>query len=104
MVDINPEPDSFNLIIVSPDETVLETTAKKIIVPGSIQELAILPNHTPLYSELIKGTIKIELTNGKTQEIDIDSGIIRVRRNKVSIILGFDQETERTPPQVTSPV
>ncbi|HWS24022.1 MAG TPA: hypothetical protein VN226_06275, partial [Anaerolineales bacterium] len=61
--------------------------------------LAILPNHTPLYSELINGIIKIETAEGKVQELDIDGGIIRVRRNKVSIILGFDREIEKAPPQ-----
>jgi F0F1-type ATP synthase epsilon subunit len=95
---MNPDTDTFDLIIVSPDQTILETVAKKIIVPGAIQELAILPNHTPLYSELLQGTIRIETPTGQMQEIDIESGIIRVRRNKVSIILGFDRETERAPP------
>lgn len=95
-------PDSvssqFDLLIVSPDNTVLETQATKIFVPGSIQELAILPHHTPLYAELVKGTIKVETIDGKHQEIDIEGGIIRVRNNRVSIILGFDQQTEKTAP------
>lgn len=97
------DPDSplLEVIIVSPDSTVLETTAKKVMVPGSLQELAILPNHTPLYSVLLKGTIKIEAADGRLQEVDIEGGIIRVRRNRVSIILGFDQETEKTFPTTT---
>jgi F-type H+-transporting ATPase subunit epsilon len=89
----------LDVIIVSPDATVLETSAQKVLVPGTIQELAILPNHTPLYAELVKGVVKIENEAGKVQEIDIESGIIRVRRNKVSIILGFDREIEKTPPR-----
>lgn len=93
------EPIFFDLVIVNPDETILETKATKVIVPGAIQGLAILPNHTPLYSELIKGVIKIETTEGKIQELEIDGGIIRVRRNQASIILGFDREVEKTPPQ-----
>lgn len=96
---MTPEVTLFDLVIVSPDETILETQAKKVLVPGTIQELAILPNHTPLYSELIKGTVVIENADGKVQEIDIDGGIIRVRRNKVSIILGFDREIEKVPTQ-----
>ncbi len=91
---------NFQVVIVSPDTLVLETTATKVIVPGVIQELAILPNHTPLYSELIKGTVKIFTEHEGTKEIDIDSGIIRVRRNKVSIILGFDVDIERQKPKL----
>ena len=96
------EESVFHLIIVSPDQTVLETTARKVVVPGTLQELAILPNHIPLYSELLQGTIKIEAENGQVQEIDIEGGIIRVRRNKVSIILGFDREIERSSPSINS--
>ena len=94
----DPSLPLLNVIIVSPDTTVLEITATKVLVPGSLQELAILPNHTPLYSELLKGVVRIETADHKHQEIDIEGGIIRVRQNRVSIILGFDQETERSGP------
>lgn len=93
----------LQVIIVSPDKTILETEAVRVFVPGIIQELAILPHHTPLYSELVKGVIKIETVNGTIKEIDIDSGIIRVRQNRISIILGFDADTERLQPDNAVP-
>ena len=86
---------SFKVIIVSPDELVLQTEATKMLVPGIMQELAILPNHTPLYSDLLKGTVKVFLLDGKTKEIDIEGGILRVRQNQVSIILGFGSDIEK---------
>ena len=86
---------SFSLTIVSPEELVLQTEATKMLVPGIMQELAILPNHTPLYSDLLKGTVKVFLKNGKTKEIDIEGGILRVRQNQVSIILGFGSDIEK---------
>lgn len=89
---------TFHLVIVSPDKIILETDATKITVPGVVQELAILPNHTPLYSELIKGTVKVETEDNKIKEIDIDGGIIRVRQNHVSIVLGFEADIERAKP------
>jgi F-type H+-transporting ATPase subunit epsilon len=92
----------LQVIIVSPDKTILEAEANRVFVPGIIQELAILPHHTPLYSELVKGVIKVEATDGTIKEIDIDSGIIRVRQNRVSIILGFDADTERLQPEKTA--
>jgi len=88
-------PTSFHLVVVSPDKTLIETEASKVIVPGIMQELAILPDHTPLYSELIKGVIHITTTAGKVKEIDIESGILRVRQNHCSIILGFESTFEK---------
>lgn len=93
--DINLPPALLHVVVVSPDQLILETDASKVVVPGVVQELAILPNHTPLYSELVKGTIRIDTEDNKTKEIDIDGGIIRVRQNKVSLILGFDSDIEK---------
>ncbi|MFC1654031.1 F0F1 ATP synthase subunit epsilon, partial [Patescibacteria group bacterium] len=62
---------------------------KRVIAPGVIQDIAILPDHTPLYSELKKGEVEIIITNNKTEKIPINGGIIRVKLNKVSIIEGF---------------
>lgn len=90
--------DTFQLIIVSPDKVVLETEAYKVTVPGYVQELAILPNHTPLYSELVKGTVRVETTDEKIKEIDIEGGVLRVRQNRVSIVLGFEADIERSKP------
>lgn len=86
---------TLHVVVVSPDQLLLETEATKVIVPGAVQELAILPNHTPLYSDLIKGTIRIETVGDKTKEIDIEGGILRVRQNKVSLILGFESDIEK---------
>lgn len=79
----------FHLTIVNPNKLIFEDDVKKIIAPGSTQDIAILPDHTPLYSDLIKGEIEITLLNDKTQKIPIEGGIIRVKLNIVSIIIGF---------------
>ena len=84
--DTNQE---FHLTIVDPDKVIFEDNVKRIIAPGSIQDIAILPDHTPLYSDLKAGEIEITSINDKIEKIPIDSGVIRVRRNKVSIIVGF---------------
>jgi len=81
----------FSLIIVSPDEVVLETTATRLMAPGVYQEIAILPDHTPLYAELKKGEVKITQSDSKEEKVPIESGIMRVKQNKVSIILGFKE-------------
>lgn len=94
-IPFKPISSALHVVIVSPDKLMLETNASKVVVPGIVQELAILPNHTPLYSELVKGTVKIETMDNKTKEIDIEGGILRVRQNKVSLILGFESKIEK---------
>ena len=85
-----PKPaTTMNIIIVDPNKIIYEGIIKKIFVPGRMQELAILPNHTPLYSELVEGTVKIEDEKGKTKDIKIDGGILRIKNNNLKILIGF---------------
>lgn len=83
--------EDFDVIIVSPDEILLETKATKLMVPGTEQEMAILPDHTPLYAEVAKGDVLVTMANGKERSIPVESGIMRVKQNKASIIIGFKE-------------
>lgn len=81
--------DNLNLIITNPDEVVFEGSVNRVIAPGLFQDMAILPEHTPLYAQLKDGDIEITLSNNQTRTFAIDGGVIRVKNNKVSIIVGF---------------
>lgn len=81
--------DFFDLVIVTPEETLLEAQAVRLIAPGIGQDIAILPDHTPLYSEITKGKIEVTLKNGQLETFPVESGILRVRQNKATLITGF---------------
>lgn len=81
--------DSIDVLIVSPDSVLFESKATRIIAPGIFQDIAILPDHTPLYAELKAGEIVISTTDGKTEKLTIETGIVRVKSNRASIITGF---------------
>jgi F-type H+-transporting ATPase subunit epsilon len=82
--------ETFTLLIVSPDETLHEGEVTKVLVPGISQELAILPHHTPLYAQLVKGDITIFQSQSDKKTLPIEGGIVRVKHNRVSILVGFD--------------
>lgn len=87
----------FKVVIVTPDNVLFENSCSKLLCPGLFQDIAILPDHTPLYALLKEGSITATLTNKKTENIDIDGGILRVRSNTVSIAVGFDVEPPENP-------
>lgn len=84
---VQPNVD-FDLVIVTPDKVLFESKAKRVMLPGYFQELAILPDHTPLYSELINGEVVVE-TENETRKFPVDTGIVRVKQNKVTVVVGF---------------
>jgi F-type H+-transporting ATPase subunit epsilon len=89
MVHNDTNNTSFNLLIVSPDQVLFEGQATKLTIPGLHQDLAILPDHTPLYAQLGEGPVTIEPVGTPVTKLKIESGIIRVRANRVSLITGF---------------
>ncbi len=84
------EQSVMEMVVVNPDNVLWEGKAVRVVVPGFIQELSILPNHTPLYSQLKPGKVIIYPKTGASQTIEIDGGIVRVKHNKVSVIVGFE--------------
>lgn len=89
MAEKNEPNTEFSIVIVTPDKVLLEDKAKKLTAPGIYQEIAILPDHTPLYAELKKGDVKVVLSNDQDKSIPIERAIMRVKQNKVSVIMGF---------------
>jgi F-type H+-transporting ATPase subunit epsilon len=83
------EKDSVNVIIVNPDKVIYEGEATRVFAPGKIAELALLPQHTPLYSELSAGTIVVEEKGGGKEEQKIDGGVARIKNNELKILIGF---------------
>jgi F-type H+-transporting ATPase subunit epsilon len=83
------ERSDFDIVVVTPDKVIFEDVATLLIAPGPKQDLGILPNHAPLYSEVNKGDLQITLKSGKIKTIPIEAGVVRVRNNQVSVVMGF---------------
>ncbi len=84
---------SLQLVITTPDDTVFEGEVERVMAPGPQGEIAILPDHTPFYTQLAKGDIEI-YAQGDIEKIPIDGGIIRASQNQVTVIVGFDEDTD----------
>lgn len=91
------DPSTFNLVVVTPEQTLFEGPVTKLVAPGIYQDIAILPNHTPLYAQLVSGELTLFLPDRTQSKIPLEGGIIRVRRNQVSIIVGFLETKAFTP-------
>lgn len=94
MIHHDQPASQMDCVVVSPDEVIFEGKVTKLIVPGLKQELSILPDHTPLYAQLKTGQIQIFPVSSSSETMNIESGIIRVRSNQISIITGFDVKGE----------
>ena len=70
--------------VITPDKTLFSGELELVRVPGIDGSFEILNHHAPLVSILVKGTLK--LVGEKTQEIEINGGVIEVNNNTVKIL------------------
>ena len=74
----------LEVVVVTPERSVLATEADFVVVPAHDGELGILKNHAPLLAQLQPGEIRI--TRGSDVEaIAVSGGFVEVRANRVSL-------------------
>lgn len=81
-------PEEIDVVVVNMDKVLYEGKAKSIIAPGPFGNFGILPGHTPIFIQLLKGKISIDV-EGAIKEFDIDGGLAKITQFKVIILVGF---------------
>jgi F-type H+-transporting ATPase subunit epsilon len=76
----------MNLQIITPEKKLFEGEVKLVKVPGSNGSFEVLKNHAPIISTLVSGTIKIITDQNKKETVQINSGIIEVKTNKITVL------------------
>jgi F-type H+-transporting ATPase subunit epsilon len=74
------------LEIITPEKRLFDGKVKLVKVPGASGSFEILNNHAPIISTLTKGTIKVITETDQKELIEIESGIVEVKANNISIL------------------
>ncbi|TWT39773.1 ATP synthase F1 subunit epsilon [Blastopirellula retiformator] len=74
-------------IVVTPEETALETTADFVALPLFDGELGIAPSHSPMIGRLGFGEMRIK-SGGETTRYYIDGGFVQVAGDEVNVLTG----------------
>ena len=76
----------MELIIISPEGTLLNEMADRVTLPGSMGAFSVLKNHAPMISTLEEGQI-IYILNKKEKKYNIEGGITIIEKNVVRVIV-----------------
>lgn len=76
----------MELVVVSHLGIILNETADRITLPGSMGAFSVLKNHAPLISTLEKGEI-VYLKGKTTKKYPIEGGVTIVEKNKIRVII-----------------
>ena len=72
-------------VVVTPEETALETPADFVALPLFDGELGVAPGHSPMIGRLGFGELRLK-TAGKELRLYVDGGFVQVNENVVSVL------------------
>ena len=76
----------MKLEILTPEKKLFDNEVQSVQVPGKSGSFEMLNNHMPIVSSLNKGIIKITDTKSQQEEIEISSGVVEMKNNKIIIL------------------
>ena len=77
---------SFNLQIISPDESVFDEEIEMVIIPGTEGDIGVLSNHMPLITSLRLGNIYIYRDKKIIKKFLVNGGILEVFENRCTLL------------------
>ena len=83
----------FQLSILSPEGQIFSDMVDEVLLPTDKGEIAILPNHTPLFSKLDTGTLTIK-KSGKANMIAILGGFLEIKDGVVTVLSDYAIKAE----------
>ena len=78
--------NTYNLVISTPDGSVLDQQATVLIVRGSEGELAVMAGHIPFITAVKPGECKIVLPDDSEKTAQIGGGILTVQNDKTTLL------------------
>ena len=77
--------EKLELEVVTPEKRVLQEVVDEVVLPGSEGELGILPEHTPLISQLQTGVLTYRQGSNR-HSIFVSGGFVEVLPHRVSVL------------------
>ena len=85
--------DKLNLEVITPERLVLREEVDEVVAPGLTGEMGILPDHTPLISQLKTGVLSYRQGN-QNRRLHVSGGFIEVASDSVSVLSDVAEKPE----------
>ena len=85
--------DKLNLEVITPERLVLRESVDEVVVPGLGGELGILPEHTPLISQLQTGVL-VYRQGADRKQMHVSGGFVEVQPDRVSVLSDVAEKPE----------
>ena len=77
----------MQLEIITAESQLYSGEVTSVKLPGMDGEFEILNNHAPVISTLDKGVIRVIDDNNKTENFEVNGGVIEMQNNKIIVLV-----------------
>lgn len=85
--------DKIQLEVITPEKVALREAVDEVVIPGVGGELGILPDHTPLISQVQTGVLTYRI-GGEKRQMHVSGGFVEVLPDKVSVLADVAEKPE----------
>ena len=79
--------NTIHVDVVSAEEQIYSGEAEFVILPGIEGELGVYPRHTPLFTQIKPGAVRIKLPDQDQEElVFVQGGFLEVQPHKVTVL------------------
>jgi F-type H+-transporting ATPase subunit epsilon len=68
----------FQVAVVTPEERLVDTGARTLVLRSSDGDLTILDGHTPLVTDVVPGPVRVEPEDGEPVQLAVHGGYLQV--------------------------
>ena len=80
-------PHTIHVDVVSAEEQIYSGEAEFVVLPGTMGELGIYPRHTPLFTQIRPGSVRIKVPKQDQEElVFVQGGYLEVQPNVVTVL------------------
>src|SRR2546430_1732733 len=77
---------SFQCVLVTPEQQVLDETVTQAILPAHDGEIGILTGRSPLLIKLGIGSLRVDLAAGQSRYYFVDGGVAQMKDKKLTFL------------------
>jgi F-type H+-transporting ATPase subunit epsilon len=79
--------NTIHVDVVSAEEHIYSGEAEFVVLPGIMGELGIYPRHTPLFTQIRPGSVRIKPANSASEElVFVQGGFLEVQPHVVTVL------------------
>ncbi len=77
---------AFHVVIVTPEQQMLDETVTQAILPAHDGQIGILTDRAPLLVKLGQGALELDLQGGQKRRMYVEGGIAQMKDNNLTVL------------------